>query len=307
MRKAELFKRYLWLIDLIDQSGGITRDEINRRWSRSALNVRAESEIPERTFHRYKEAIQELFDIDIICDRSPERVYRINRTEVDNSKNLSNWLLNAFSLGINITEAWQIQNRILVEDIPSGNKFLTKIVEAMRENCTLNISYQNFFSDTPWNFDIEPYCLKIFRQRWYLLARSPYDDKLRVYGLDRILGLSVSDNHFQLPEDFDAASIFENCFGIIIGTNDKPTTIIFKVINDQQKYIRSLPLHHSQKEICSEPDYSIFSVFVKPTFDLIQEFLKYGYDLEVIEPIELRQHLSNIARGMNVMYNEHKS
>lgn len=307
MRKAELFKRYLWLIDLIDQSGGITRDEINRRWSRSALNVRAESEIPERTFHRYKEAIQELFDIDIICDRSPERVYRINRTEVDNSKNLSNWLLNAFSLGINITEAWQIQNRILVEDIPSGNKFLTKIVEAMRENCTLNISYQNFFSDTPWNFDIEPYCLKIFRQRWYLLARSPYDDKLRVYGLDRILGLSVSDNHFQLPEDFNAASIFENCFGIIIGTNDKPTTIIFKVINDQQKYIRSLPLHHSQKEICSEPDYSIFSVFVKPTFDLIQEFLKYGYDLEVIEPIELRQHLSNIARGMNVMYNEHKS
>lgn len=307
MKKAELFNRYLWLIDLIYQSGGITRDEINRRWSRSVLNERAESEIPERTFHRHKEAIKELFDIDIICDRTPERVYRIEHNDVDKSKNLRSWLLNAFSLGNILTEARQIQDRILVENIPSGNKFLTNIIESMRENHILNISYQNFLNDSPWNFDIEPYCLKLFRQRWYLLARSPYDNKLRIYGLDRILDLSISDKLFQLPKDFNADSIFENCFGIIVGSNDKPTMIKFKVINNQQKYIRSLPLHHSQQEICSESDYSIFSVFVKPTFDLIQEFLKYGYDLEVIEPIELRQQLSDIAQGMNTMYNEPKS
>lgn len=307
MKKAELFNRYLWLIDLIYQSGGITRDEINRRWSRSVLNERAESEIPERTFHRHKEAIKELFDIDIICDRTPERVYRIEHNYVDKSKNLRSWLLNTFSLGNILTEARQIQDRILVENIPSGNKFLTNIIESMRENHILNISYQNFLNDSPWKFDIEPYCLKLFRQHWYLLARSPYDNKLRIYGLDRILDLSISDKLFQLPKDFNADSIFENCFGIIVGSNDKPTMIKFKVINNQQKYIRSLPLHHSQQEICSESDYSIFSVFVKPTFDLIQEFLKYGYDLEVIEPIELRQQLSDIAQGMNTMYNEPKS
>lgn len=79
---------------------------------------------------------------------------------------------------------------------------------------------------------------------------------------------------------------------VTITTIHKPTTIKFKVINNQQKYIRSLPLHHSQQEIDSESDYSIFSIFVKPTFDLIQEFLKYGNNLEVIEPIELRLQLS---------------
>lgn len=303
MKKAELFKRYLWLIDVISQSGGISRDEINHRWSRSALNERNETEIPERTFHRHKEAIKELFDINIICDRSTERIYRIYPTDIDKSQNICSWLLNAFSLENTLLDGRQIQDRILVEDIPSGSQFFTNIIEAMRENYTLNITYQNFFNDTPWCFDVEPYCLKLFRQRWYLLARSPYDDKLRIYGLDRIIELSQTNKKFKLPTDFDATTIFENSFGIIIGTNDRPTTIKFKVMNDQQKYIRSLPLHHSQKEILVTPEYSLFSIYVKPTFDLLQEFLKYGANLEILEPDYLRSQITEIIGGMHNLYN----
>ncbi|MDE6534948.1 MAG: WYL domain-containing protein [Muribaculaceae bacterium] len=304
MKKAELFKRYFWLIDVIHQSGGLSRDEINRRWRYSTLNENSEPAIPERTFHRHKEAIKELFDISIVCDRTDERVYRIDHSDIETSRNVRSWILNTFSLSNILLESHDIEDRILVEDIPSGVPFLSTIITSMRDNRTLYISYQNFFNDKSHSFYIEPYCLKLFRQRWYLLARSSYDDKLRIYGVDRILNLSVSENRFQLSKDFNASSIFEKCFGIIIGTNDKPTTIKFKVINDQQKYIRSLPLHPSQQEICCESDYSIFSIFVKPTFDLIQEFLKYGYNLEVLSPTELRQELSDIAKGMNAIYNE---
>lgn len=277
--------------------------DINRCWSHSALNEKSETGIPERTFHRHKEAIKELFDISIVCDRTNERVYRIDHSDIETAKNIRSWLLNTFSLSNILIESHDIQDRILVENIPSGIPFLSTIIASMRDNRTLSISYQNYFNATSSSFDIEPYCLKLFRQRWYLLARSPYDNRLRIYSLDRILDLSVSNNRFQLPKDFDASSIFQNCFGIIIGTNDKPTTIKFKVINNQQKYIRSLPLHHSQQEIDSESDYSIFSIFVKPTFDLIQEFLKYGNNLEVIEPIGLRMQLSDIAQGINLIYN----
>lgn len=307
MKKAELFKRYFWLIDVLHQSGGISRDEINRRWSHSALNEKSETEIPERTFHRHKEAIKELFDISIVCDKTNERVYRIDHFDIETAKNIRSWLLNTFSLSNILIESHDIQDRILVEDIPSGTPFLPTIITSMRDNRILSISYQNFFNATSCSFDIEPYCLKLFRQRWYLLARSPYDNRLRIYSLDRILDLSVSNNRFKLPKDFDASSIFHNCFGIIIGTNDKPTTIKFKVKNNQQKYVRSLPLHHSQQEIDSESDYSIFSIFVKPTFDLIQEFLKYGDNLEVIEPIGLRHQLSDIVQGLTRIYsgNEH--
>ena len=82
MKKAELFKRYFWLIDVLHQSGGISRDEINRRWSHSVLNEKSETEIPERTFYRHKEAIKEPFDISIVCDRTNERVYRIDHSDI---------------------------------------------------------------------------------------------------------------------------------------------------------------------------------------------------------------------------------
>lgn len=302
MKKAQLYKRYFWLIDVIHQSGGISREEINRRWYRSALNELSEPEIPERTFHRHKEAIKELFDISIVCDHSPERIYRIEDSNIDMSDNIRSWMLNTFSLSNILSESNGIQNRILVENIPSSHRFLIDIVKAMQENRRLNISYQNFFNDKPWNFDIEPYCLKLFRQRWYVLARSPYDNKLRIYGLDRIIELSQTDSRFTLPSDFDADSVFENSIGIIIGTNDIPIDIEFKVSNDQQNYIRSLPLHKLQKEISCESDYSVFTIHVKPTFDLIQEFLKYGNNLEVLSPSKLRNEIADIIQNMAVLY-----
>lgn len=305
MKKSELFKRYFWLIDVINQSGGISRDEINRRWSRSILNESSETEIPERTFHRHKEAIKELFDISIICERTAERIYRIEESDVISAGDFRSWLLNSFSLSSLLAESRDIQDRILVENIPSGNILLTDILKAIRNNKVLNITYQNFFSDSPWCFDIEPYCLKLFRQRWYLLARSPYDNKIRIYGLDRVLELSETDKQFKLPPDFEASAFFENSFGIIIGTDEKPTTIKFKVMHGQQNYIRSLPLHHSQHEILRESDYSIFTIFVKPSFDLLQEILKYGDSIEVLEPKSLKHQIIETIQRMNVLYGTH--
>lgn len=302
MKTSELFKRYFWLIDLINQTGGISRDEINQRWRRSVLNELSEKEIPERTFHRHKEAIKELFDIDIICDRSPERIYRIEYTDAEKSETVRSWLLNTFSLSNILMESRDIHERILVENVPSGQKFLSGIVKALRENSILNICYQNFHNGKPWSFDIEPYCVKLFRQRWYLVARSPYDDKIRIYGLDRILEMSETGGHFKLSQKFNASAFFENSFGIITADDDKPETIEFKVTNNQRQYIRSLPLHHSQREIRCEPDYSVFTIFVNPTFDLMQEFLKYGDSLELIRPDGLRKQLAEIIKRIHSHY-----
>jgi hypothetical protein len=85
MAASELLNRYIWLVDLIYRTGGITREEINRRWANSRYNVDNEDEIPERTFHRHKDAIKELFDINIVCDRSAGKVYCIENQE-DNYK-----------------------------------------------------------------------------------------------------------------------------------------------------------------------------------------------------------------------------
>ena len=236
MAASELFNRYIWLVDLIFSSGGITREEISSRWSRSSLNYNNEPEIPERTFHRHKDAIKELFDIDIVCDRSAGKVYKIANSDDIRKGGVRTWLINTFAVNNLINESHQIKQRILFEQIPSGQRFLTPIIEAMRDNHTLTVTYQSFHRDRPSTFEVEPYCVKVFKQRWYLLARSTYNGDIRIYGLDRILSIEQNDNTFNLPKGFDAESYFDDVIGIIIGSDDKLETIEIEVSNGQQNY-----------------------------------------------------------------------
>lgn len=302
MAASELFNRYIWLVDLIFSSEGITREEINRRWSRSSLNYNNEYEIPERTFHRHKDAIKELFDIDIVCDRSAGKVYKIANSEDIKKGGVRTWLINTFAVNNLINESHHMKQRILFEQIPSGQRFLTPIIEAMRDNYTLTITYQSFHRERPSTFEVEPYCVKVFKQRWYLLARSTWDGNIRIYGLDRIHSIEQNESTFNLPKGFDAESYFNDVIGIIIGTNDKPEVIEIKVSNGQQNYFRSLPLHHTQYEAHTEMYSSTFTFFLRPTFDFIQELLRYGADVEVIRPLELRNQFAKIATDMNELY-----
>ena len=300
MAASELFNRYIWLVDLIYRTGGITRDEINSYWSRSQYNLENEDEIPERTFHRHKDAIKELFDIEIYCDRSDGKKYKIaNRDDMEQG-GVRAWLLNTFAVNNLINESHHLKRRILFEEIPSGQRFLTPIIEAMRDGYTIDIEHHKF-DENPYHVEIEPYCVKVFRQRWYVLGRRPYDNKMRVYSLDRILDVRQTETKFSLPKDFNAEDFFSECIGIIIGSH-KAEVVEIEVNDGQQNYIRSLPIHHSQQEINREDDYSVFSFFLRPTFDFVQELLKYGAAVKVLKPEWLRRDFVKIARQMTERY-----
>ena len=165
-----LFNRYIWLIDLIYSAGYITREEIDRRWSRASLNFDHESMIPERTFHRYKDAIQEMFQIDIRYNKS--RGYYIENTEDIQRDELRQWLIGTFAVENLIGESSELRRRILLEDIPSGQRHLTPIIEAMRDGVKIRIMYQSFHSAEPSTFILAPYCVRVFRQRWYVLQNE---------------------------------------------------------------------------------------------------------------------------------------
>lgn len=306
MAATELFNRYIWLVDLIYRTGGITREEINRQWAHSRYNVDGEDTIPERTFHRHKDAIKELFDINIVCDRSAGKVYRIENSEDMEHGGVRAWLLNTFAIDHLINESHHLKHRILFEDIPSGQRYLTPLIEAMNESVTVILDYQSFKFDHPFTFEIEPLCVKVFKQRWYVLGRSVADGKIRIYGLDRVHGVETTDNRFRLPKGFDAESYFRDGIGIIIGFSDheEPQLVEVKVGDYQQEYFRSLPLHHTQKETFSSDDHSIFTFYVRPTFDFVQELLKYGSAVEVIKPIWLRKKIADIASRMVGIYQE---
>ena len=299
---ADLFNRYIWLVDNILRAGerGITFEEINRRWMRSQYNDTGDN-YPERSFHRHKNAIKEMFDIDIECDKRTG-CYTIANADDMNQGGVRTWLLNTFAVNNLINESHHLKRRILFEEIPSGQRFLTTIIEAMRDGLTVTLTYQSFNKDNPHTFEVHPYCVKVFKQRWYMVAYSPYYNELRIYALDRVLEVETTETKFKLPKNFDAKEYFAEAFGIMIGHDCNVERVEVKVMNRQREYLRTLPLHPSQQEVETADDYSVFTFNLRPTFDFVQELRRYGSEAEVLAPQWLREEFAAEVMRMAKLY-----
>ena len=288
------FKRYIWLVDLINRRKYVSFKEINEAWMRSPLNETGDP-LSERTFFNHKDAIAGMFGIEILNDRSLG--FYIGRSDVG-SDETSDWMLHTLCLNNVLHENADMKDRILMEKVPSSERFLTDIISAMRDFRVIRLCYQSFRHPEPFCFNVRPYCVKYFKRRWYLLGDS--DLGLRIYSLDRFVDMEELEEHFEIPKGFDAEEYFGNYFGVIIG--EEPEDVKIRVVPDQVKYFRTLPLHGSQRETVQEDGSSVFSYHIAPTFDFVQEILSHGADVEVLEPAELRESVADIIAGMASRY-----
>jgi predicted DNA-binding transcriptional regulator YafY len=152
------------------------------------------------------------------------------------------------------------------------------------------MGYKKFSDSEPYSTLIEPYCLKLFHQRWYLLGKTERKKgNLGVFALDRMTELTETDHCFKMNPTFDAETYFHDYFGVIPDQNVKAERIVLRAYSPMDNYLRTLPLHHSQKEIATEKQSALFEYHVAPTHDFIQTILKEGHELEVIEPDSLRK------------------
>ncbi len=288
------FKRYIWLVDLINRRKYVSFKEISEAWMRSPLNETGDP-LSERTFFNHKDAIAGMFGIEILNDRSLG--FYIGRSDVG-SDETSDWMLHTLCLNNVLHENADMKDRILMEKVPSSERFLTDIISAMRDFRVISLCYQSFRHPEPFCFNVRPYCVKYFKQRWYLLGDS--DLGLRIYSLDRFVDMEELEEHFEIPKGFDAEEYFGNYFGVIIG--EEPEGVKIRVVPDQVKYFRTLPMHGSQRETVQEDGSSVFSYHIAPTLDFVQEILSHGADVEVLEPAELRESVADIIAGMASRY-----
>ena len=281
MSTAGLLNRYVWFVTTIYNRGPISLADLRHRYE---SHFGRGEELGERTFHRYTDAVEELFDIEIKYDRIRKGYVVTDREDIDNM-GMRKWLLQTFSVNSVLHESQELKNRILLENVPSGQQHLTTIVDAMREGVKLSMAYQSFGAKKPSTFDVEPWCVKLFEQRWYMLGMS---DKLRIHALDRIKALETTDRKFKLPKKFNAEEFFKDYYGIIINDDDFDVEpVALKVDSWQSKYLRTLPLHHTQVEVERNDEYSIFEYRLCPSFDFRQKILSMGGSVEVLAPTEL--------------------
>ena len=297
-----LLNKYVWLVDTIYRHKFISFERINELWLENDMSEGLE--IPKRTFHTWIHEVEEMFGLVIMCERKGGYNYYIENDEEIKQGGLRNWLLNTISTGNLLMENRQLKDRILLEEVPSVKGQLSPILAAMKADTTLLVTYQSYWRDESSTFELEPYCVKLFKQRWYLVGRSPYYNQIRVYALDRIQDLETLEKKFKMPKKFNPKAFFEDYYGIIANDNAQVETVRLKVSANQSNYLRSLPLHPSQKEVEKGEGYSIFELRLCPEFDFQQEILSQTPEIEVLSPEWLREEIVEKVKALLEKYTQ---
>ena len=288
--------KYVWLVETIYKAKKISFEEINRLWMDNDMSE--DKPLSIRTFHKWRIAIEEMFGLIIENENGGQYRYYIENADELRNGSMRSWLFNTLTVSNLMMDSVSIKDKVLFEVIPDGEQYLPDILEALKKNLVLGMTYQSYTRDEAKTFEVEPYCLKAFKQRWYLVARSPYYDKVMIYALDRVHWLEVKDKSFKYPKNFIPEKFFDDSFGIIADQRIDVETVKIKVSASQANYLRSLTLHQTQKEIERTDEYSIFTVRLRPTFDFRQEILSQGCDIEVLEPKWFRDEMAEIAKRM---------
>ena len=298
---SKTFNRYIWLLNTLLQYKQLSYEEINALWRECYLGDGAS--LPLRTFHQHKSAVEELFGIEIKCNSSNGYRYYISSPDTLKNDSIRKWLLNSFTLSNMITAGHNMKGRILFEEIPCGTEYLQTVIEAMQKSKELIVDYQRFYGRRE-TFNIQPYAMKVYHQRWYVVGYIKELGGIRNIALDRTLEMNLSDTSFTLPLNFNAEKYYAHTVGIYVNEELKPTKVKIRAYGKQIEYLRSLPLHCSQKESASKyGEFCEFEYKLCLTPELSTHILAMGENVEVLEPVELREEIKRRLKECLTKYN----
>ena len=292
MKPAQIFHQYIWIINTLRAYGKLTLEELNQKWI--AYRVADGNPLQRSSFNRHRDAIQDMFGIVIDCEPRTYKYY-ISNTEVLSDDSIESWLFSTLTVHGMLADSAAVKERLVLENAPVGEQFLDIIIRAIKTNHRLHIGYKKFEAEG-YERVVCPYALKLFRQRWYLLALND-EGQMRIYALDRVTMLELTDNVFEMPVDFSAQAYFSEYFGVL--TDNTPMAhVVVRAHKWMANYLRTLPLHPSQRELESTPDYTDFSFDIRPTSDFLGELLRHSDGIEVLQPQDLREKMRQMIAEM---------
>ena len=285
MKPAQIFHQYIWIINTLKAYRKLTLEELNQKWQDDG--VADGNPLQRSSFNRHRDAILDMFGIIIECEPRTYKYY-ISNKEILSDDSIERWLFSTLTVHGVLADSASIKERIILESVPEGEEYLDTIIRAIKTNHRLLMGYKKFEAEG-YEKVVCPYALKLFRQRWYLLAQND-EKQMRIYALDRMTKVELTDETFEMPADFSPQAYFSEYFGVL--TDETPMArVVIRAHEWTPNYLRTLPLHHSQREIASTDHYADFSFDIRPTVDFLNELRKYGDGIEVLEPLELREKM----------------
>ena len=184
----------------------------------------------------------------------------------------------------------QWEDYIQFENSPvvNGSKHLSELVRAIKDKLVTEVVYRKFDSSAAKRYILHPHLLKEYRGRWYLIAKDQKQEVFKTFGVERLETVIVMENKFEKESLFSPDRFFKYSIGIT-EKDVQPQKIVLKTTPSLSPYLRSQPIHPSQKEIHENE----FELHVLVTYELINLILGFGQQMVVKSPISFREEIKN--------------
>ena len=286
MNTGQQFKHYVWIVNTLRKYKKLTLKELNDRWITD--EVAEGNPLPRSSFNKYRDAILDMFGLVIECDSTYH--YSIsNPGEIDNNQT-KQWMLSTITTGLTLSDSSAIKDSIILENVPAGYEFLPVILQAIRQRRTIMMGYQKFGFD-PYTKPVDPYAVRLFHQRWYMLADNY--ERTAIYSLDRMFSATLTERRFERPADFSPEDYFAEYFGVMVDGTPMEHVVV-RAYGKMANLLRTLPLHASQRELESRDGHTDFAMDIRPSIDFISELLSKTDGLDVLEPVSLKKKMRGI-------------
>lgn len=289
-----MIARYKFCVWLINRLMGrrMSLKEISEEWNHSDSNINCTVLTP-RTFLRHKELAEEIFNVNIECDKSSNE-YWLNTEDLDES---DRWTMSALSIQ-NLNSMASMRRHIVLEDAPAGQQWLEDVANACRYSRSLSFNYKSPYRQMQ-HYEVVPLFVRMFKQRWYLTCQPVGKEYLSTLALERMSDLTTGDV-MEPTITVNAEEYFSDCYGIIHQL--EPERIVVRAFWPQNAYIKEVPIHHSQTIVDDNENWTDFSLYLRPTYDFKQELLWHRDKLAVISPEWLREDMIDILNRMIESY-----
>lgn len=298
---SRMYGECIWIAKTLKNcKRGLSLEELNNIWLNDE-NLSGGIEIGQRKFQRHKKVLLNSFGIKIECDKEDGYRYYISNPEAMEDDEVVNWIINSLSVTERLSRCISLYDRILLPPVPTTDERFDIITEAMRINHMVMFNYLAYGASVVKPVELAPYCLKFYRQRWYLLGRYG-TCRFCTFCLDRMSNASVTDRFFEMDPNFKAAEYFEDIVGIVRKNGEKVISVVVRAFKDEPYYLRDVPIHSSQKEIGSGDGYTDFMFNLIPNLEFYGYLLQRGSRVKLLSPASMVEEITRFINEMGENY-----
>ena len=298
MKASFLFKQYVWLVDTIQRCKRITLADLNERWLRTELSEGRP--LSRTTFNRHRNEVEEIFGITIGCD-ADNRYYIVN-SNLLRTDTVQQWMLSTLTVSNIVGEARNLHDRILLESIPTEGELLRQIVEAMQRSVLIDITYRRYGSTSDASWTIAPYCIKLFRRRWYLVGtiRSTGSQPVTHGGTGTLPVSATHGGTGTLPVSITQGDTGTLPVSITQGNTD--TLPITPEIKDWHRRFHSVP--HRENKALQSITFRLYDSLPKEVIQEIKQKLDINEDDDSCDSIQYQRLRQKIAEYEDAGYGQ---